>query len=150
MKIELNIPSQTLADLMTTAIEGGDPVTTASKGGWCWGIYWHSHKSMPPAGIWYADAKRYEASNFKIEVIIVDDENLFDRSPRTPDATIEANLKNGCFKSRVVTLADIATGLAKMAEIFPSDFGDVLAGNADAPCADLFLQAILFGKETYA
>lgn len=45
MHIKLEISAERIANMMISAMESGDPVTTAAKGGWCWGIYWHTRES---------------------------------------------------------------------------------------------------------
>lgn len=144
MKIQLEIPTERITQLMCSAIEGGDPVTTASKGGWCWGIYWHTWKATPPAGCWYAD-KSFWDGQFRLQIMEVADENIYDRG-----ASEAANIKTGALKLHTVTDKEFAKGLAVMAEKFPHQFGQVMQDNIDAPCADAFLQAMLFGKEKYA
>jgi len=144
MKIELNIPTDRIVQLMSSAMEGGDPVTTARKGGWCWGIYWHSRKAPPPDGFWYADEK-FLGGQFRLQIVEVADENLYDR-----DATETANIKSGAFKLHTVTDKHFAKGLAVMAEKFPHQFGQIMTDDIDAPCADAFLQSMLFGDEKYA
>jgi len=36
--VKIDIPNSVIADMFCSAIESGDPVTTASRGGWCAGI----------------------------------------------------------------------------------------------------------------
>ena len=144
MKITLEIPTARIVQLMCSAMEGGDPVTTAAKGGWCWGIYWHSRKAEPPAGIWYADEK-FMGGQFRLQIIEVADENLYDRGK-----DMEGNIKSGSFKVHTVTDKSFVKGLAVMAEKFPHQFGQVMTDDIDAPCADAFLQSMLFGDEKYA
>lgn len=144
MQITLEIPTSRIVQLMCSAIEGGDPVTAALKGGWCWGIYWHSHKAEPPAGHWYAD-KRFFDGQFRLQIMEVADENLYERG-----ATDKENMKSGAFKLHTVTAKTFAKGLAVMAEKFPHQFGQVMEDDIDAPCADAFLQSMLFGEEKYA
>lgn len=139
MKIEIEITAQQIANLFISAIESGDPVTTASKGGWCSGIYHQSRETDPPAGTdtgkgfgtpWYADPQYYEKP-FVIEVIEVD-----------TDTNDETRHK--------ITLETMSAGLAKMVKEFPDAFADLMRDDSDAPCADAFLQAVLFGEEKYA
>lgn len=134
MKITLEIPNERIANLMCSAIEGGDPVTTARKGGWCTGIYAVGKK----AGLfkyWYAEAAFFDG-DFAFDV-----EELLDESK-------EAKGKN-LLKHRV-NAARVRVGLKRMAKLFPRQFEQVLADNIDAPAADCFLQAMCFGKEKYA
>lgn len=130
--VEFDIPAQTIADTMCTAIESGDPVTTAKRGGWCSGIYYKTKDTEPPPGNWYYDNPTfYEADDFQIQIV----EYHEDDDTETPH-TIDAK--------------KLRDGIAKMATIFPKHFNDMVAENGDAATADLFLQAIVFGEEKYA
>lgn len=144
MKIELEIPTDRIVQLMCSAMEGGDPVTTARKGGWCWGIYWHSRKATPPDCCWYAD-KAFWDGQFRLQIMEVADENLYERG-----ASDTANMKTGAFKLHAVTDKHFVKGLGVMAEKFPHQFGQIMTDDIDAPCADAFLQSMLFGDEKYA
>jgi hypothetical protein len=143
--VKYTITPEQIANLMISAIESGDPVTTASRGGWCWGIYWHERTATPPGdGLWYADAA-FWANYPRVQIIEVADENKYDRA-----ADEAANIKSGAFKVHTVRAAQFRAGLAIMARKFPKQFGEILNDNADAPAADLMLQCILFGDEKYA
>jgi phage-related tail fiber protein len=113
---------------MTSAIESGDPVTTASRGGWCAGINLCGKAGEPE---WYAIGAFWE-SNFLIEIVEVDDE------------------ATGHQTKHRVGRRHFREGLAIMARKFPGRFTQVLEQNTDAPCADIFLQCVLFGEEKYA
>lgn len=134
MKITLDIPAGIIADLMTTAIESGDPVTTARRGGWCSGVFWRS-RDLPldklPMDCWYTNPQTF-AKAFMIEVVEVDDETT------------------GHETKHKVRPSDVSRGLAIMARKFPHLFGQILDDNVDAPCADIFLQCVVFGEEKYA
>lgn len=139
MKIEIEISPERIAQLMCSAIEGGDPVTTARKGGWCTGIYLRGNweKRMKELDeVWYADPKLYKSSEFTVEVV-----ELLDESK-------EAAGKN--LKKHRCNAESFAKGLATMARKFPHQFGQVMRDDIDAPCADAFLQSMLFGDEKYA
>jgi hypothetical protein len=144
MKIQLEIPADRIVSLMCSAIEGGDPVTTARKGGWCWGIYWKSMKGNQPDGYWYAD-QTFLGGKFRLQILEVADENLYDR-----DTDEAGNIKSGAFKLHTVTDKSFVKGFAVMAQKFPHQFGHVMTNDIDAPCADAFLQSMLFGEEKYA
>jgi hypothetical protein len=122
------ISPERIADLFITAIESGDPVTTAARGGWCNGI---NLKGPLPDGNWYADPKLY-AGKFTLEIIEVDDESTGHET-----------------KHRVGRRA-IEKGLAVMAKDFPKLFQWIVDDNVDASCADIFLQCVVFGEEKYA
>ncbi len=139
MKIQLEIPADRIANLMTSAIEGGDPVTTARKGGWCTGIYlrglWEKRQSELDA-VWYNDPKLYASDEFTIEVV-----ELVDESKPASGRNLKKHRCNA---------KSFAKGFAVMAKVFPAQFGQVMEDNMDAPCADAFLQSMLFGEEKYA
>ena len=129
MKIKLDISSEVIANMMTSAMESGDPVTTAARGGWCDGIFvlegGSNHEN------WYADPKTYDWP-FVIKIVEVDDERTGHTIPH------------------LVRQKDMARGLIIMASKYPHVFKNVLNGDTDAPCADIFLQCTVFGKEKYA
>jgi len=126
MKIELDISGERLANLMTTAIESGDPVTTAARGGWCNGIFCAS-----PDSDWYTRPAFFDL-NFRFDVVEVDDENT------------------GHEITHHIDPDKVKRGLAVMAEKFPHYLANILADDIDAPTADIFLQAVVFGEEKYA
>lgn len=134
MDITITIPSDRIANLFSTAIESGDSVTTASRGGWCNGVFWKS-RDLPdeklPKGLWYAEAATYE-QDFEFQVIEIDDET-------TGHETFHR-----------VTRSDVERALRSLAQDLPDIFGQILNDDIDAPCADLFLQWLLFGEERYA
>lgn len=144
MKITLEIPSDRIANLMISAIESGDPVTTASRGGWCWGIYCGTIDADPPAGIWYAESAFWE-KNFQIQIVEVEDENIYDRG-----LDMAGNIKSGCLKVHTIRRTHFKAGLEAMAAKFPHAFAQIMTDDTDAPCADAFLQSIVFGEEKYA
>jgi hypothetical protein len=130
LKLDFNFSTEQLAELMITAIESGDPVTTAVRGGWCSAINWHG-PGPRPRGNWYAEPKTYEG-DFVLEVIEVDDETT------------------GHETKHLITMPKIEKGLAAMAKKYPHVFADIINDNMDAATADLFLQCVVFGEEKYA
>lgn len=130
MHIKVEITRERLADLFTTAIESGDPVTTAARGGWCSGIFHRSKRAKPPEGNWYAEPSYYKPG-LRLAVHEVDDET-------TGHETLHR-----------VGWPEIKTGLEVMAKQFPQQFGNIVRGDADAADADLFLQCVCFGEEKY-
>lgn len=145
MKISLEISAEQIANMMISAIESGDPVTTASKGGWCWGIYWHTREAVPRTdGLWYAKPAFWRG-NFKIQIVEVVDENLYDRN-----LDEDGNIASGALKVHTVRRRHFIDGLTVMAKKFPHLFAHILNDDSDAPCADIFLQCTLFGEEKYA
>jgi hypothetical protein len=146
MKIELNIPAETIANMMCSAIESGDPVTTAIRGGWCAGIYWQTKSAEPPKGNWWIDdPSMYDKSNLQLEIHEVADEDTFDW-----DKTDAENVASGALVIHEIGRDDMAKGLKIMAEKYPGTFAQVIEDNTDAPCADIFLQCVCFGEEKYA
>jgi len=145
MKIEIDITPHMIADLMTSAIESGDPVTTYRKGGWCSGIYYRAKDAEPPEGFWYSEAKTYAAPDFQIAVHEVADESEYD-----PDEPDEANIAKGALVIHTITADKFRHGLIVMAQRFPHHFADAIRGHGDAATADILLQAICFGEEKYA
>ncbi len=130
MEIKIEVPAARIANMMTSAIESGDPVTSAARGGWCVSIDTKSRK--PFAGNWwYADAGFFEGG-FNFDVVELDDETT------------------GHETKHHVTSKDVERGLAVMAAKFPHIFANILNDDTDAPCADIFLQCTLFGEEKYA
>lgn len=85
MQVTTQVSTRRIADLFVSAIESGDPVTTASKGGWCYGIYWKSKATKPPGGKtpWYDQPALYERKDFQVEVWEVADENAYMRASVT-------------------------------------------------------------------
>ena len=146
MKVTLEIPAGIIANLMCSAIESGDPVTTGARGGWCNGIYYHSKSADPPSGNWYIDNPAiYESPKFQIEIHEIADENTFDM-----EASDAKNRKSGALKIHTIRRKDLLKGLAVMARKFPHAFSQIIEDNTDAPCADAFLQSVVFGEEKYA
>ena len=130
MDIKITIEAEKLVNLFSSAIEGGDPVTTASKGGWCAGIYNKKRKRSLDV-YWYADAATF-ADGFLFDVVEVDDETT------------------GHKTTHRIHQGHVRHGLTVMATKFPRQFAQILGDNIDAPCADIFLQCVLFGEEKYA
>lgn len=129
MQIQIDIPADRIATMMISAMESGDPVTTAGRGGWCNGI--NLLRGKAEDDIWYACPKLW-SGDFQIEIVEVDDEST------------------GHETSHTVGPAELARGLAIMATKFPHIFKQVLDDDTDAPCADILLQCTLFGDEKYA
>src|SRR5262245_51578956 len=123
---ELTVSAEAIENLFVSAIEGGDPVTNARKGGWCWGIYHSTHKHEPPPGQqpWYADTKFYSSADFHVEIIEVDNEDIFD-----PDCTLAENIASGALKVHAVRRRGIIKGLTVMASKFPKMFSQIHSDN---------------------
>jgi hypothetical protein len=148
ISVPTDITYRRIADLFVTAVESGDPVTTASKGGWCYGLYWQTKSAEPPDGNtpWYDQPALYERPDFQIEVWEVADENAYRRG-----AGDEANIKSGALKVHAIRREQIAAGLQKLATSkHAHHFADIVNENDDAATADIFLQFVCFGEERYA
>lgn len=130
MHIVLNIPNSRIAQLFSSAIEGGDPVT----GGWCNGINPHGGSRRKAAEFrhWYT-AEKFFSNGFLLQVSEVLDDG-----------------RDGKVKVHTINDGHVRRGLTVMARVFPSQFEQILSDNIDAPCADAFLQSVLFGEEKYA
>lgn len=154
MKITLEISAERIANMMVSAIESGDPVTTARKGGWCMGIFWKTMDADPndyefadpkdAGGAWYGD-EAFWASDFQIQILEVANEDIYQRR-----LDIKGNIKSGALALHTVKPEHFIKGLTIMAQKFPHLFGEILNDNSDAPCADIFLQCVLFGEEKFA
>jgi hypothetical protein len=132
----VEITPQQLADIFTTAIESGDPVTCAKRGGWCEGIYLESPGDVPfdppySKGLpWYAMPHFYLDPDLRIKVVEVSDET------------------SGATTDHYIGQQEIHDGLAKMAKTMPRDFQS-LVGDHDSADADTFLQMVVFGETVY-
>jgi hypothetical protein len=146
MEIILEIPAECIANMLCSAIESGDPVTTASRGGWCAGIFYRTKGHTPPNGHWYVDHPGfYEQKDFQMQIDEVCDETVYD--PALPDSV---NVEAGGLKVHIVRRADLLRGLRVMALKFSEHFASVLNDETDAATADIFLQCVVFGEEKYA
>jgi hypothetical protein len=132
VSITLTIPGDRIAQLFASAIEGGDPVTSAARGGWCEGIELEGGCPRPMPAFWYTSAELYDVDDFEIIIHELDDEN-------TGHVTVHK-----------IRLADIVRGLEAMAAKYPGAFSAILDDDLDTACADTFLQCMLFGEEKYA
>lgn len=124
MKIEIEITSQRLADILTSAIECND-MTTA----WCGGVLFRASDKVGEHhgahGWWYGRAEFFEG----------------DYSFTVDDA------EDG--KSHTVTPDKMKAGLELMAKKHGRHFGDFMAENDDSVTADVFLQLISIGTVEY-
>lgn len=141
MQITTEVKSDVIANMMISAIESGDPVTTAARGGWCSGINvseelehefaFYERPQSKSKYPWYANPKFYESSKAVIEIIEVDDETT------------------GHETTHKITPADMQRGIALMAKVCPEHFAYIVNDDTDAPCADSFLQCTVFGELKY-
>jgi hypothetical protein len=120
--VTTTIESQRIADLVTTAFEGGSN-------------YWIETVSIlkvPPkpegedhSYPWYSFKNVYEDPDFQVKINVEDDDPvIFDH-------------------------ASIQRGLDYLSKNYPRHINDILQENDDAETADAFLQACLFGDIVY-
>lgn len=134
MKIEIEIPNERIMPLFWSFAESTDPVTR----GWCGGINlkavsWplsNVPDPLPEREGWYSKPEFF-AEGVQITVEVIEDYD----DKKVPHA---------------IQATDMARGLGIMAMRFPSQFNQIAEDNIDAPCADLFIQCVLFGDEKYA
>lgn len=123
-KVELEVPAQTIADLMVTAIEGG-----------C--NYWMSHfqaswipKLKETCDLpWYAQEEVYKDPDFSIAIFVKDEDE-----------------DSGLF---ILSQAGVVIGLSKLNSEFPEHARKIFEENYDVETADVFLQLCLFGEIVY-
>lgn len=128
LSIKVSLSAQAISNLLASAIEGGDPVTCAYKGGWCNGI---GYIGEAEGAHWYCEENNFKKP-FAVTVIEVDDEST------GHETTHRLNKRS------------MDRGASVMAEKFSHLFQRISDGNIDAPCADIFLQCCCFGEEKYA
>lgn len=131
MQVTIDVPAARIADLLTTAIESGDPVTTAARGGWCTGIYWKARGVRPPDHCWYNQSSNF-IGDFDLQIVELADEST------------------GKEVAHNIDEEKVAKGLSIMATKYGHLFKQIMTDNIDAPCADIFLQCVCFGEEKYA
>lgn len=143
--LNITASSKLLADILTTTIESGDPVTTAAKGGWCYGIYARSHShDAPKVALWYASPLFIEKNTFLIEVLEVCDENKYERGD-----TIDQNIERGALLPHFLRRRHLLGGLTLMAQEHGKSLGAILGENFDAADCDTWLQFATLGKLVY-
>lgn len=130
MEVRVTVPCTTIANLMCSFVESGDPVTR----GWCGGIFHRDEDAEPPPGAWYYENPvMYELADLALKVVETGGDDDEDK--------------------HVVHHVDVRRmrkGFRILAEKFPSRFGQVLTGDTDREIADLWMQCVLFGEERYA
>ena len=123
VNITYEIPSQRVADLVITAVEGGCNY-------WCNGLFLKKHNAKLTDGNWYADPKLYDES-FILECLETVDE------------------RTGETKSHLIGPGEFSRGFDVMARDFPKAFEDFMSENDDAETADIFMQCVVFGELIY-
>lgn len=129
MKVEIEIPSDTIANLMVSLIENG-------YSPWIVRIEVHGESlDVVTQGPWYSDPKFYDQPDFKFQVVENEDDD--------EDAWIAVH---------EVDRAKMIEGLQKLAKDKDHchHLADMIGWNEDATTADIFMQFILFGEEKYA
>lgn len=129
-KLKTVITPETIRDLMTTAIESGDPVTCAARGGWCAGIMRVDGAAPPEGEHWYYQP-RFWAGKFTIRVHEVDDETT------------------GHITKHSIRRRHIEDGLTLLANKYPEILSNIVNNNHDANDADIFLQCVCFKEVRY-
>ena len=125
--VNLDIPTQRIADLMVTAFEGGSG-------------YWRHASDVAlavpdraPGTIYYADPAFWDGGG---QIIVRYDD---------PDKDDEGESTG----RKVFGLTQLAKGLQIMAEKYPRHFADFVAENDDADTGDCFLQCVILGEVVY-
>lgn len=130
----IHLSFQVLADLMTTFFESNDPVTRS----WYRGadVPIELRKAARKSGApWYSHPETWADPDMILHVKV-------DRP--TADDTGE----------RFIRLRDLQRGFALLAMMqsgaYAKHFADILSENHDAGSADIFMQMVVFGEETYS
>lgn len=129
MKITIDIPSQKIADLMVTVMEG-NYMTKA----WCHGIYLNLSDPMVLSSPWYSNPALYEKS-FELEIVEILDESKM---------LSEDNLKR-----HICGSAAFVNAFRLMVEHSPRAFADFMNDNYDSITADVFIQYVALGEVMY-
>lgn len=129
------VTPETIANLMISFIESGDPVTN----GWCGGVTLETPGSaIITDHLWYADKALWAADDWMIRVLEDEDES------GDPDQC----------KAHLISRAEFQKGLQLLAQHPTGGYGhhfrNIVTGDEDAGTADILMQMIVFGEETYA
>lgn len=125
------VPWKTIADLMVSFVESGDPVTR----GWCESVVadsasirrWKTRDVVNDEDIWYAEAGFWSSPTWTILVKEIDG------------------------KRWTLGPADFSRALCLLADgQYSQHFSDIISQNTDAGTADIFMQMAAFGEEKYA
>jgi hypothetical protein len=133
--VSLTVTAKQIADLMTSFVEGGDPVTFASKGGWCWSVDAAPDHRKAHGTFWYAEPAFYEQPGFILKIKTNED---------------DSGIENA--KEHLIGACAFHAGLTKIAA--DPDYRYALLAlvddEADAAAADIIMQFVVFGKEVFA
>jgi hypothetical protein len=121
IQVPLSFDFQVIADLMTTAFEGGSNY-------WCSRARARTEDmAAVTQGPWYSDRKFWSQPDFLVTLTDAEDE---DEKPTFGPA-------------------DIKAGLEILARDYPHHFADILKDNADADTGDAFLQCCALKEIVY-
>jgi hypothetical protein len=141
LTVSLTIPAERIADLMTTFFESGDPVSRS----WCIGVKagphslkaWRKVKTEDDSH-WYADPKFWSQPEWRFAIC---EEN--------GDSDVSAS-----GKWHEIGPSEFVKGLTLLATskdgAYAKHFADILTDNTDAATADILMQMVCLGEETYA
>lgn len=138
MRIEVRIPSERIADFMISALEA--PPAFGAR-------YWlHDIRLVAPEKTaeepWYSDPRLYEG---EFTVIVQTDDPGAKIRKRIPGMKLDG----GSYERRLRE-HDFQRGVETMARKYPSRFGDLLSEyRSDAPCAEEWLQCVVFGEVAF-
>lgn len=145
LTVKIEISFEEVANLFCSAVESGDPVTSAARGGWCAGIHPVGGSKKLAERLkaegkhnWYAEAE-FWAPGALIDIFEVDDESKEWNVEKRKNVIVHR-----------INPAKLRDGFAIMAKKFPRVFASILDDNSDATTADILLQCLCFGEEKYA
>ena len=132
--VSLTFTHQMLADLITTFVESGDPVTRS----WCQGLRPVDIASVQDRRFgrpWYASVKIYQTEDM-IFIIKADE------------------AKGAGVFEKEIRISDFARGMSLLAThdkgAYAHQFQNILEDNHDATTADILMQLIVYGEEVFA
>jgi hypothetical protein len=125
MRTTPNVPAQKISDQLTASFEGGSN-------------YW-----LQSAALMKADNKPTDRPWYSCPEVF---EGAFEVQLGYDDPSEYEGLGNG---RKVITDADVRSGLDVMRREHPKQFAKVMTGDGDADTADAFLQCCLFGEVVY-
>lgn len=125
--VALTVSSKQIADLMTSFVESGDPVTR----GWVQSISLHKGYAAGYGPTWYGEPGFYEQPGFIFCITTLEDEKPTE------------HLIGACaFHAGFTKLAASPQYLYALT--------DLIHDVADASTADIIMQFVVFGKEVFA
>ena len=126
VSVSVNVPTSTIRDLLTCAVEGGSN-------------YWAAFREDPNfiKSITESDKNAYVKSEGGEYYARYDIEN--------PNYCLRVSDAEGS-STYNVTLESFVNGLGVMANRYPRHFKDVITDNHDAETGDVFIQCSVFGE----